>query len=99
MLQKEIQALREELYGLMGRLPGRNNPMHCKVVSVEDRGNYILECLILTVETTADEPRCEPIPAYFVRPKGEGVFPAVLFNHSHGGQYHIGKDELLGPAS
>ena len=99
MLRKELQARREELYGLMGRLPGRNNPIHCKKVSEKDCGNYILECLVLTIETTADEPHCEPIPAYFARPKGEGIFPAVLFNHSHGGMYEVGKDELLSPAS
>jgi dienelactone hydrolase len=31
-----------------------------------------------------------------VRPKGsEGPFPAVLYNHAHGGDYALGKDEFL----
>jgi dienelactone hydrolase len=39
----------------------------------------------------------EPVPAYFVKPAGSGGrLPTVLFNHSHGGQYDVGKREFLG---
>lgn len=87
---------RNELYGMLGRLPERSAPVSCRVVDVEERENYILERLVLTVHSTdPDAPRCEPIPAYFTRPKGRETYPAVLFSHSHGGQYHLGKDELL----
>ena len=91
---------RKELYRLLGRLPERNAPVSCRVVEVVEKESYLLEKLVLTIQTSnADSPRCEPIPAYFTRPKGEGPFPAVLFSHSHGGQYHLGKDELLSPSS
>ncbi len=36
------------------------------------------------------------MPAYLARPKGaSGRVPAVLFNHSHGGGYTIGKKEFI----
>jgi dienelactone hydrolase len=38
----------------------------------------------------------EPVPAYVARPKRlDGAAPAVLFNHSHGGGYTIGKKEFV----
>jgi len=38
----------------------------------------------------------EAAPAYFVKPRdAAGKLPAVLFSHSHGGLYALGKDELL----
>jgi dienelactone hydrolase len=38
----------------------------------------------------------EPVPAYVARPRGAtGRLPAVVFNHSHGGGYTIGKTELV----
>ena len=38
----------------------------------------------------------ETVPAYLARPKGaSGRRPAVLFNHSHGGGYKIGKQEFI----
>lgn len=41
-----------------------------------------------------------PVPAYFVKPKKqEGKLPLILFNHSHGGLYKQGKDELVFPVS
>jgi len=94
----ERKTRRAELYGLMGRLPGRDNPIKVKKVSEKDCGSYRLETLVLTIETGADEPAEEPIAAYFARPKGKEKCPAVLFNHSHGGQFALGKDELLHPS-
>lgn len=94
----DMKIRREELYGLLGRLPGRRNPISCRKLSEEVCGSYILEKLRLTVETSGNEPHCDPIPAYFVRPMGEGPFPAVLYSHSHGGRYSVGKEELLKPA-
>jgi hypothetical protein len=38
----------------------------------------------------------EPVPAYFASPKGaSGKLPTLLFNHSHGGGYTIGKAEFI----
>lgn len=36
-----------------------------------------------------------PVPATFVRPEGRGPFPAVLYCHAHGGDYRLGRRELL----
>jgi dienelactone hydrolase len=35
------------------------------------------------------------VPAYFSQPKTAPPWPAVLYNHSHGGRYELGKDEFL----
>jgi dienelactone hydrolase len=38
----------------------------------------------------------EPVPAFLARPKGAGGRePAILFDHSHGGGYDIGKKEFV----
>jgi hypothetical protein len=59
-------------------------------VSTEDRGSYTLEKLTLDLNGQ------EPVPAYFASPKGAaGKRPTVLFNHSHGGGYQIGKAEFI----
>lgn len=81
---------REELYRLLGKLPSRARNVSAKLVSTEDRGSYILEKLILDLNGL------EPAPAYFAKPKGRsGRLPTVLFNHSHGGGYQIGKLEFI----
>jgi hypothetical protein len=84
------QSRREELYGLMGRLPPRDRKVGAQLVSTEDRGTYTLEKLVLDLNGQ------EPAPAYFAKPKGAtGKLPTVLFNHSHGGGYKIGKAEFI----
>ena len=38
----------------------------------------------------------EPIPGVFLKPlQAKGPVPAVLYNHAHGGDYTLGKTELL----
>ena len=38
----------------------------------------------------------ERVPAFFARPKGTvRAAPAVLYNHAHGGDYELGKDEFI----
>ena len=39
--------------------------------------------------------RDPPIPGTFVRPAGPGRYPAVLYCHAHGGDYRLGRRELL----
>jgi hypothetical protein len=81
---------RRELYSLLGKLPPRERPVSAKVVSSEDRGTYTLEKLSLDLNGE------EPAPAYFAKPKNAtGRLPTVLFNHSHGGGYKIGKAEFV----
>jgi dienelactone hydrolase len=45
---------------------------------------------------TLDLNGIEGVPAYFLRPPGAaGKLPVVLFNHAHGGEYDIGKEEVI----
>lgn len=84
------EARRRELYGLLGELPERTRPVSARKVLEEERGPYVLEKLVLDLNGI------EPVPAYFVRPTGAVERrPAVLYNHAHGGDYELGKDELL----
>jgi hypothetical protein len=56
----------------------------------EDRGSYLLEKLVLDLNGE------QPVPAWFATPKNaSGRRPTVLFNHSHGGGYQIGKAEFI----
>jgi len=85
---------RRELYALLGKLPPRDRKTSATLVSTEDRGTYLLEKLVLDLNGE------ELAPAYFAKPKIEskGVLekrPTVLFNHSHGGGYTIGKEEFI----
>ena len=80
---------REELYSLLGKLPARDYKVSAKHLSTEDRGTYTLERLVLDLNGI------ELAPAFFAKPKNRmGRLPTVLFNHSHGGGYHIGKTEF-----
>jgi hypothetical protein len=81
---------RRELYGLLGKLPPRDRRVSAQLVSTEDRGDYVLEKLVLDLNGE------QPAPAYFAKPKGAtGRLPTVLYNHAHGGAYQIGKAELI----
>ncbi len=99
-MTKEMQNKgREELYRLLGVLPSRDLPVTCRQVWVEEHEDFILERLVLDAQSgTAANPRGEVIPALFSRPKREGPYPTVLFCHSHGGLYDMGKDELVHPS-
>ena len=81
---------RAELYKLLGELPRRDRPIAAKTTLTEEREAYILEKLVLDLNGI------ESVPAYFVRPRGDQKRrPTILYNHAHGGNYVLGKDELL----
>lgn len=83
-------ARRRDLYELLGSLPDRHRKITAQTVSVEERTSYILEKIELGLNGI------EPVPAWFARPKNcSGRVPAILFNHSHGGNYKLGKDEFV----
>ncbi|WP_308637493.1 dienelactone hydrolase family protein [Paenibacillus silvisoli] len=84
-------AQRARLYSLLGDLPdGLNGPVSSRSLYVESRDGYTVEKLLLDLNGE------EEVPAYFVKPvEGEGPFKTLLFHHSHGGRYELGKDELL----
>ena len=84
------ESRRRELYALMGDLPDRRRPIGGKKRSEEERDGYVLETWDLDLNGI------ETVPAYLARPRGlTGRAPAVLFDHSHGGGYTIGKTEFV----
>lgn len=83
-------SVRKKLYSLLGRLPGRNRPIAAAKDSVMERDGMIIE------KWRLDLNGIEKVPAYFIKPaEAKGRLPVVLFNHSHFGQYKVGKNELI----
>ncbi len=83
-------ARRSELYALLGKLPDRHRPIRKDKISEEERDGYVLERWVFDLNGI------EPVPAFVARPRNStGRAPAVLFNHSHGGGYTIGKQEFV----
>lgn len=90
MLMDSLQERRQQLYGLLGDLPPRDRPVTVTTLGTQETETYIRETLVLDLNGV------EPVPAYFLRPRGtSGPLPVILYNHSHGGNYVRGKDELL----
>lgn len=80
---------RQELIQLLGDLPDFHHPVSARLIETAAQEGYHLEKLVLDLNGIAD------VPAYFVKPPGEGPFPVILYHHAHGGNYELGKDELL----
>ena len=84
------QAQRDLLYGLLGDLPPRDREISAELLERRQTPDSDLEYLSLDLNGQ------EAVPAYFVKPKGAaGRLPTVLFSHSHGRNYALGKDEFL----
>lgn len=84
------ETQRRALRSLLGDLPPRDRPIGARLIGQEERAGYVLETLVLDLNGL------ESVPAIFVRPRAAtGRLPAVLYNHSHGGNYVLGKTELL----
>lgn len=87
---KETEERRSELYGLLGRLPRREGVPTARLLAREPRENYTLETIRLDLNGE------EAVSAYLTLPnRGAPPYPAVLYNHAHGNDYHRGKRELL----
>ena len=83
-------AIRSELLTLLGRLPPRPSVPTVKVVSREDRGDYLLE------KFRFDNGAGSVVPGYIFIPKhAPAKSPAILYCHWHAGEYDLGKEELL----
>ncbi len=84
------ESRRAELYGLLGDLPPRDRRIGGRKVTEEERDGYVLERWLLDLNGLED------VPAFLARPRhATGRRPAILFNHSHGGGYTIGKKEFV----
>ncbi len=90
MAMSNVSFRRQELYRLLGDLPSRDKPVDATQTGREEHDGYTLE------KWTLDLNGLEPVPACFVRPtSAKGPLPTILYNHAHGGDYALGKDELL----
>ncbi|NDB76127.1 MAG: hypothetical protein EB141_10855, partial [Verrucomicrobia bacterium] len=88
--EKQRAEVRATLWQLLGKLPPRPKVPKVTTVTREDRGDYVFE------KFTFDNGAGATVPGYVFLPKGvSGKSPAILYCHWHGGQYDIGKDELL----
>lgn len=87
------EAIRSTLRALLGDLPPRPAMPVVKTLSREDKGDHWLE------KFEFDNAAGDRVPGYCFLPKSASATskaPAILYCHWHGGQYDIGKDELLG---
>ena len=83
-------ARRAELYGLLGDLPDRARPVTARLRGETTRDGYVLETWDLDLNGI------ETAPAYVARPAAlTGRAPAMVFNHSHGGGYKVGRAEFI----
>ena len=89
-IANDPRAQREDLYALLGDLPDRQRRLGARLIGEEERDGYLLETLELDLNGF------EPVPALLAKPKKlQGKAPAVLFNHSHSGDYPMGKREFI----
>ncbi len=79
-----VRAIRAILWDLLGAVLPTEKP-HVTVHSRIQGDGYWLEYLSL-----GDR------PGYLFLPDSPGPHPAILYCHWHGGQYEIGKEEMLG---
>ncbi|MBX3064854.1 MAG: acetylxylan esterase [Anaerolineae bacterium] len=89
MTDNSANSQRTLLYGLLGDLPPRDGKIGATTLGTTQRDGYQLETLLLELNGI------EPVSAYFVRPLAPGRYPCIVYNHAHGGNYEIGKEELL----
>ena len=84
------QAQRSRLWGLLGDLPDRDAPSKATLVRETEQAGFIQEDWLFEWN------EMEPVPGVFLKPlRAKAPFPAVLYNHAHGGDYTLGKTELL----
>ena len=90
MEQNQKEACRQKLYSLLGDLPDRDRPINSVLTGEMDCGSFILEDFLLDLNGI------EPVPAYVAKPKNmSGKLPCVIYNHYHGGLFHIGRKEFV----
>jgi dienelactone hydrolase len=90
--QHQRAKIRAKLNELLGDLPPRPPISAFQVLTREDKDSYTLETLQF------DNGAGETVKGYVFAPKtatAQSKAPAILYCHWHGGQYDIGKQELL----
>ncbi|WP_411834099.1 dienelactone hydrolase family protein [Neobacillus niacini] len=88
-----IEKRRSQLIDLLGERTQSEN-LSAQLISLEKRQGYVLESLMLHLNDI------ETVPTYFAKPlNAVEPLPTVIFNHSHGGNFEQGKEELLTSSS
>lgn len=87
---KKHQAVRRKaLWGLLGQVPEKQEPK-ATLLQREQRDGYTLEHLVLDINGVQPAPALLLIPGNIKTPA-----PGLLYIHWHGGDYNVGKMELL----
>jgi dienelactone hydrolase len=87
---RDAPTRRARLYQLLGDLPDRDRPIAGTKRGEEERDGYVLESWVLDLNGL------EAVPAFLARPRTAARrAPAIVFDHSHGGGYDIGKKEFV----
>ncbi len=86
------EEIRSQIWRLLGKLPPRLAVPKVEMLRREDRGDFFLE------KFQFDNGAGSIVPGYVFVPKAastEARAPAILYCHWHGGEYAIGKEEML----
>ncbi|GMW01553.1 MAG: hypothetical protein AMXMBFR84_26900 [Candidatus Hydrogenedentota bacterium] len=84
---------RHELWSLLGDLPARRAPT-AQVIGVDQHDGFKIERLVLDLNGI------QPVPALLLVPDNlKAPAPAMHYIHWHGGDYFVGKEELLNGTS
>jgi dienelactone hydrolase len=86
------REIRQTLWQLLGGTPPRPSPVRATVVSRREQASYVREDLLLNDGTGAKIPAVVLVPRAGAEPR-----PAILYQHSHWGEYEVGLDELFQP--
>ena len=81
---------RKELWSVLGDLPWTHRPPAPRLLSTEQHDGYTLERLLLDLNGEDDVPAVLLIPG-----ERQARAPGMLYIHSHGGLYDLGKEQLL----
>ena len=88
MSENERSQLRSQLLQLIGPFPQRC-PLRARVISQENKGKFTLKKVEYDTEPGL------VVPAWLLVPHGRGPFPAILAHHQHGGQFYVGKEQVV----
>ncbi len=90
--KSQRQKIRATLKELLGEMPPRPSPLEVKTLSREDQGGCWLE------KFSFNNGAGSTVTGLCFLPKtasAENKAPAILYCHWHGGQYDVGKQEML----
>ncbi|MBP1357740.1 MAG: dienelactone hydrolase family protein [Sulfolobus sp.] len=87
-----LEPIKELLTELIGPFSDDKPPLNVKVLEEKDMDEHVRYKVVYRSE---DE---DLVPAYLLKPKDKGPFPAIIVHHQHGGRYNIGKNEVVGLA-